>query len=282
MARRKKAYFCWAIVKETVRKFFSDNGLFLASGLSFDLLLYCMPLSLLLVSGLGYTLVGSDQALAWVQETLQNFLPGSQKAFFDALDRIIVNRGPLGLVGFLAFFILSSAVFGSVRIILKTVFRAPAPKSFLRGKFKDFLVMMGVSLLLLLTISVELLDTIIHALGQQIPSLRGLLHRGMSLVTDLLSFVFTAVLFFLLYRFSPSRSLGVPALLVGSLTGAMLFALSKIGFSLYVSVAQSITVLYGALGGFIFFFLWLFYSSTVFVIGAEVCWAYHHLRHISR
>jgi len=278
MGKRKRVFFLWAIVKETVHKFFTDNGLFLASGLSFDLLLYCMPLSLLLVSGLGYTLVGSDQAVAWVHETLQNFLPGSQQAFFDALDGIIINRGPLGLVGFLAFFILTSALFGSVRIILNNVFQAPPPASFLRGKFKDFLVMLGVSLLLFLTISVELLGTIINALSQQIPVLGGLLHRGMTLVTDLLSFVFTAALFFLLYRFSPSQSLGVSALLIGSLTGATLFALSKIAFSVYVSVAQSITVLYGALGGFIFFFLWLFYSSTVFVVGAEVCWAYHHIR----
>ena len=275
MGKRKGVLFCWCVVKETVRKFFKDNGLFLASGLSFDLLLYCMPLSLLLVSGLGYTLVESDQALEWVHEGLQNFLPGSQKAFFDALDGIIINRGPLGLLGFIAFFVLSSAVFGSVRIILNTVFRAPPPKSFLSDKFKDFLVMLGVSLWLLLTISVEVLGTIIDALGQQIPSLQGVLHQGMTLVTDLLSFVFTASLFFLLYRFSPNRALGIPALLVGSLTGAMLFALSKIAFSLYVSMAQSITVLYGALGGFIFFFFWLFYCSTVFVVGAEVCWAFH-------
>jgi len=142
--------------------------------------------------------------------------------------------------------------------------------------------MVAVSLVLLLTISVELLDTIINTLSQQIPSLRRLLHQGMTLVTDLLSFVFTAALFFLLYRFSPSQSLSVPALLVGSLTGASLFALSKIAFSLYVSMAQSITVLYGALGGFIFFFLWLFYSSTVFVLGAEVCWAYQQRRQSSR
>jgi membrane protein len=282
MVRRKRAFFCWAIVKETVRKFFADNGLFLASGLSFDLLLYCMPLSLLFVSGLGYTLVGSDQALTWVHESLQNFLPGSQKAFFDALDGIIINRGPLGLVGFLAFFVLSSAVFGSIRIILNTVFHVPPPASFLREKFKDFLMMLAVSLLLLLTISVELLDTIINTLSQQIPSLRGLLHQGMTLITDLLSFVFTAALFFLLYRFSPSRSLRVPALLVGSLTGSGLFALSKIAFSLYISIAQSITVLYGALGGLIFFFLWLCYSSTVFVVGAEVGWAYQHIRQSSR
>ena len=277
MVRRSKGYLCWAIVKESGRKFFADNGLFLASGLSFDLLLYCMPLSLLLVSGLGYTLVESDQALPWVQESLQNFLPGSQKAFFDALDKIINNRGPLGLVGFLAFFLISSSLFGSIRTILNTIFRITTPGSFLKGKCKDFLVMMAVSVLLLVTISVELLDTIITALSKQLPSAQWLLHTGLRLATNLIGFLFTAALFFLLYRFSPTRSLPVPGLLVGSFTGAGLFALSKIAFSVYVSVAQSITVLYGALGGLIFFFLWLFYSSTVFVVGAEVSWAYYHV-----
>ena len=143
-------------------------------------------------------------------------------------------------------------------------------------------MMFAVSLLLLITISVELLDTIIIALEEQLPAVRGVIHQGWVLVSDLLGFVFTAALFFLLYRFSPTRSLNTPSLLVGSIVGAALFALSKLAFSWYVVFAQSITGLYGALGGFIFFFLWLFYSSTVFIIGAEVSWAYQHIRHSSR
>ena len=58
-------------------------------------------------------------------------------------------------------------------------------------------MMFAVLVLLLATISVELLDTIINALSQQLPSLGGLLHQGMNLITDLLGFVFTAALFFL-------------------------------------------------------------------------------------
>ena len=278
MAHKKKTFFVLAILKETIRKFFADNGLFLASGLSFDLLLYCMPLALLLVSGLGFTLVGSDQALAWVQESFQHFLPVSQKAFFDALTRIISNRGPLGLVGFVAFFVLSSAVFGSIRIILNMVFRVSKPSSLLRGKCKDFLMMVAVSVLLLLTIGIELLDTIINTLGEQHPDFKGVLHQGWELMTDVLGFCFTAALFYLLYRYSPGRTLRPQSLVVGCLTGAALFALSKLAFAWYVFFAQSITGFYGALGGFLFFFLWLFYSSTVFVLGAEVSWAYQHIR----
>ena len=278
MSREKRSYIWWMILKETVKKFFTDNGLFLASGLSFDLLLYCMPLSLLLVSGLGYTLVGSDQALIWVQESLQNLLPGSHIAFFDALTTIVANRGPLGLVGFLLFFVLSSSLFGSVRFVLNRIFCIPKPRTFLRGKMVDFVMMIAVSLFLLLTVSVGLLGPIVKALADQMSPVEGALEGGWSLVTDLLGFVFTAALFFLLYRFSPARTLSNQALLVGCLAGSGLFGFSKLAFSWYVSLAQSITAFYGALGGLIFFFLWLFYSSTVFILGAEVGWSYQKFR----
>ena len=54
--------FTWIIAKKAVRKFFADNGVLLASALAFDLLLYSIPLSLLLISALGYTVVGSARA----------------------------------------------------------------------------------------------------------------------------------------------------------------------------------------------------------------------------
>ena len=33
-------------------------------------------------------------------------------------------------------------------------------------------------------------------------------------------------------------------------------------------------IIYGALAGLIFFYLWLYYTSLVFIIGAEVGWAF--------
>src|SRR5947199_77557 len=55
------------IAWRTVIKFFADNGQFLASGIAFDLLLYCIPFSLLFISALGYALGGDPtQALSLV------------------------------------------------------------------------------------------------------------------------------------------------------------------------------------------------------------------------
>ncbi|MGZ8365904.1 MAG: hypothetical protein ACXW37_06005, partial [Nitrospira sp.] len=57
----------WTILRTMVSKFSRDNGLFLASGLAFSLLLYVIPLALLMISILGYTVLESEQAMEEVQ-----------------------------------------------------------------------------------------------------------------------------------------------------------------------------------------------------------------------
>jgi membrane protein len=56
------------------------------------------------------------------------------------------------------------------------------------------------------------------------------------------------------------------------LSATLLFQLARWGFAWYVSMAQASQVLYGTLGGLMFFFMWLYYASLVFILGAEVAW----------
>jgi uncharacterized BrkB/YihY/UPF0761 family membrane protein len=63
------------VLRMTMRKFAKDNGLFLASGLPFSLLLYAIPLALIMISLLGYTVLESEQALNEVESVIRRFLP---------------------------------------------------------------------------------------------------------------------------------------------------------------------------------------------------------------
>ena len=69
-------------------------------GLAFNLLLYFVPLILLMISVLGYTVLESERAMLEVQSVVRQFLPRSEQAFADNLKAIISDRGLLGLVGF--------------------------------------------------------------------------------------------------------------------------------------------------------------------------------------
>jgi YihY family inner membrane protein len=128
--------------------------------------------------------------------------------------------------------------------------------------------------LLILILGTSWLLTIFQGFAERLPILAPLLQPGWVVAGRLVGFLFTMSLFYALYRFCPARILHRGSLLLATLVGAGLFELSKLAFTWYVVFAQANVALYGALGGFIFFFLWLYYGSTVFIVGAEVGWSY--------
>ncbi len=260
------------ILGRAIIKFFTDNGPFLASGIAFDLLLCCIPFSLLIGSALGYALGGFSQPIEALQAVLQQLLPTTDKIFTENLSVVLANRGLLGLLGFALLFLTSSVTFGSVRIALNTVFQVRKPPGFLSGKAKDILVMLVATGLLILMIALASLLALAKNFGDRIVVIQTVLRPGWLVASTLLGFLFTYALFYLLYRFSPARTLQRPALIVASLTGAGLFELSKLAFAWYVKLAQHNIALYGTFGGLLFFFAWIYYACVVLVLSAEVGW----------
>lgn len=65
----------WRLCIAALRKFFTDGGLMLASALAFNLPLYFIPLSFLMISLLGCTVLDSEQAMNEVRSALKAFVP---------------------------------------------------------------------------------------------------------------------------------------------------------------------------------------------------------------
>lgn len=268
----------WEIASTAFKRFFQANGLFLASGLAFDLLLYCIPLLLLTISILGYTLAGSAEAVARVQEVVHHALPASEKAFADNLAAVIANRGLLGLAAFVLFFLFGSTIFGSARIALNTLFGDTVPRSFFRGKLQDFLVMLLAGSVLLVMVGTFSLLALLRGSVEQWPLFGRLIGPGWTIVVAFIGALFSLALFLLMYRYSPSQSLRWKALVIGAAVGAGLFELSKIAFVWYVEFVKVNVAFYGALGSVIFFCFWLYYACMVFLFGAAVSRAYDERR----
>ncbi len=268
----------WYIIRGAGTKFFSDNGPFLASGLSFDLLLYCLPLPVLFVSVLGYTLIGSQRAFEWVTAIIEQLLPGLDQPFLETLTTLINNRGFLGFTGIFLFLVFGTAVFSSARHVLNQVFKVEKTRSFLTGKCVDLLLMLVLSLLIILIVLMNSVLGFLQTYGENVPMLRGLLSPIWNIVGTVFGFVCLSALFYLFYGFSTPRRLHQTSLIIGSVTATGLFEASKWAFSWYVHLAQMVTAFYGVLSGFIFFFLWIYYASVVFILGAEVVWEYERNR----
>lgn len=252
-----------SVLRDSARRFYSMHGPFLASGLAFDLLLNFIPLLFLIVSTLGYTLAVSDGAIFMVQSFLKDRLPaGSQFSVIDNLPLIASKRNRFGLTGFVLYLFFTTATVGSVRTVLNNLFEIKQSRSFFRGKAVDLLVMLMASGLFVFIAGLSALVAVAR-------TTHGIPLLGIA-VSRLLGLLFTAALLYLLYRFCPAQRIARRGLWTAVATGAVLLELSKRLFGWYISVASGYTILYGALSGFLFLCLWLYYVSLIFILSAVI------------
>ena len=256
--------------------------------------MYCVPLSLLAVSALRFMLASSAEARQRVDEISGFLMPQFHEAFSEYLALIVERRGTLGLAGFGLAFLMGSMTFGSVRTIRNTIFRVESSRSVVHGKifFVDLLMVLLASLLVLLIVGLVSLVTLAQDFRDELRfvddlvgelrygrwNLEMVLEPALIWVGRSVGFFLALALFGLVYRFAPARTITQGGIFLASLAGTVLFELSKEGFRWYVQFAQQTTALYGALSAVLFFLMWLCYVSVVFVMAAEIGWAYQSSR----
>ena len=261
------------IFTDAFRKFCEDDGTFLASGLAFGLLFYCVPIALLSISALSYTIVKSDTALVWVRRISLNLVPHSHDVFDNLVTTVVARRGAVGFFGFIALILASSTTFGSVRLVLNRVFGGRESRGMIHGKLMEIVMMAGTSLLFFAIIWVVYVINLVQSVLADL-WVEKYLHPGIVLAGWVVGFLSVFALFFFMYRFSPSETLTNNALFVASATATCLFQISKWAFGVYLRYAQTTTAIYGALSALVFFFLWLYYASAIFVFSAEIGWVF--------
>ena len=256
------------IVLDAVKGFVDCSGMFLSAGLAFYTLLYCFPLLLLFVSLLGYVLDDSSAALGQVQRIIGSVVPGSERIVADTIEGFVAKRGLLGFLAASGFMLFGTFLFGSIRYVLNEVFEVVDRRSILRGVGADVRAMLGTGGLLALTVGLGSLLVVMFQLASKFPVVVRWLGPGWDVPSRPLSLFFTGTLLYLLYRVAPAKTLGTRGLIAASASGVCLFELSKWAFGFYIETARDYTFFYGALGGLVFFVLWIYYASSVFIFSA--------------
>ncbi len=82
----------------------------------------------------------------------------------------------------------------------------------------------------------------------------------------LCSFLAYAFLYFTL----PNCKVKIRHVCIGAFFAALLFEGAKVGFAFYVPLVPTYTILYGALAVIPLFLIWLYLSSVIFLLGAQI------------
>ena len=251
-----------------------DDLLFLASGISFDLLLAIVPFALLAISGLGYFL--NQSANASVQSVLDvvgRFMPaeGERGGPLElVLSDMIRTRGSVGVVGAVTFLWFSTRLFGSLRSALDRVFGfMHERRGIIAGKWLDVRVTVYSTLLIVAWTA----TSAYLALGRASGPVRGrvtFLGTAEYMGGRLFALVVFVFLFWSLYRYLPSKKVRARTALLAALWTTGMFELARYVFAVYVLALNPASIYTSTLRAIVVVMFWIYYAGIIFTLGGEI------------
>ncbi len=273
---------------QTWKSLGDDDVMFLASGVSFNLLLAVVPFVLLLAS-VSILFLGStpdsaaDVALAFLDRLLPSKSWTEGDHVRDAVRDIARVSGSVTLYSSIGFLWFSTRVFSSMRSVFQRTFDVPNERGILHGKLFDiwcsFLAAIGItaygSLSAYLLAATTRGAAVLTQLGVR-ESVMGPIEYGFGRIV---AFALVVLLCFSAYRLVPNRPIPSHTAWVGSVTTSLLFEVARILFGYYVRTFSPSSLYTGTIATLVVVTLWTYYASLIFIIGAEVAQVVELRRH---
>jgi membrane protein len=268
----------WQFLKDVFTQWMGDEPFLLASSLSYYTLFSLAPLLVIAIAIAGFVF-GREAAQNQIVETIGGLI-GPESA--QAIQRMIENasaKPKTGIIstvlGVVTLLIGAGGVVGQLQTSLNKVWGVE-PKSdqgirvFIRQRFISFAMVLAVGFLLLVSLIVTALLT---AFSQFLGSLIGGAEFVGHLLDVVVSFGFVTLLFAMIYKFVPDVQIRWKDVWIGAALTSILFTIGKFAIGLYLG-SSGVASAYGAAGSLITVLLWVYYSSLIFLLGAEFTQAY--------
>ena len=112
--RLKKILKNFGLLWQALRKFNDDNGFFLSSGITFNILINLIPFIMLLLALVGAYLYNDQEVLNYIRAYFRDMAPALDPKIMKSLMDVIQKRQIVGILGFVGL-LWSSRAFRSTR-----------------------------------------------------------------------------------------------------------------------------------------------------------------------
>ena len=247
------------------RRFKHDDGLRVATALSYTTLLALVPLAAIGLAVLSAFPVFDDIRAELLLDLYSSVLPATQVEIARYFEDLVGNARQLTVVGVLALAATALMLLSTIVNAMNRIWRVVRPRPFALR----FLVYWAVLTFgpLLFGASLTLTDFLhstadtygVSEIGARVPFAAYMVPLAMEIAG-----------FSLLYLVVPNARVDWRHALAGGLVAMILFEALKYGFGFYVSSADSYETVYGALAALPIVLIWLYLIWAVLLIGAEV------------
>lgn len=260
-----------AFAREVWIEFHTDKGTLFAAAISFFGVISLVPLMLLAIGIFGY-FIGSKQAMHQVLLFISDFLPTGTDVLENYLIELSKNASLLSGIGLLGLLWAGTQVFVIIQQVMNIALGSIRHVGFLRGRGMALVLVIVAGALFVLSIGITSLLAAVRELQPDYFAVRiGLIWRFSGIIV---SFIISVLAFTFIYKFTPTKSIGIRGPTFGGITAGFLFEGAKYVFKWYITSVPNFSRVYGSLGGVIVLIIWIYYMSLITVIGAEVASVY--------
>jgi membrane protein len=271
----------WQVLKFTGNGYIEDNCLSRGAAIAYYTVFSLAPVLIIVIAIAGF-FFGEDAARGALVDEISSLM-GRQGG--EAIQTMIASAGQqnrsgwAGVVGLVTLVITASGVFSELQASLNAIWRAKprlgTVSRLVRARLASLGLVMTLGFLLLTSLVVS---TALSAVGSWLDGI----FPGAQVLVRILSFLISlglvALLFTLIYKVLPDTSLAWRDVIAGAVATAVLFNIGKFAIGLYLS-SSSVASSFGAAGAFALLLLWIYYSSQIFLIGAEFTRAWADIIH---
>ena len=193
----------------------------------------------------------------------------------ETLEGVADVSGPLAIVGLVGMAWAGSAMFGAVRKSLNIAWDTDVHRPVVQQKLVDLGLVLGLGVLLAASVAgTGALRTLQALSDDALGPLSGSGGLFWAVLPLFLPAIFTFAIFALMYVYVPNVSTPFREIWPGAVLATVLFELLKNLFALYVANFNNYAGAYGALGILLLFLLWIYLTSTILLVGAELAAEY--------
>ena len=261
----------WGVLKSAFAGYNEDNALSRGAAIAYYTVTSIAPV-LVIVIAIAGLVFGADAARGAIVDQIGGLMGKQGAEAIQAMIQGAANKKSgfiatgLGVVFLL---ITASGVFSEMQAALNAIWRVQPEGGTVSRLVKARLAGLGLVATLGFLLLVSLvISTALSALGGYLNGL----FPGAELIVRILSFaisyVLVSVLFAAIYKVLPDKHIEWEDVTVGALATGALFTAGKFAISAYIG-SSTMATSYGAASSLIVILVWIYYSSQIFLFGAE-------------
>ena len=267
-ALRARVHF----IKDVVNEFLTDNCPQLAASISFYLLLSLFPLTLGVLSVIGF-FTTSNETESRVIQAISGFLPLPGEDITNYIEGVNSSPGTTSIIATIGLLWGGSSVFNAIRKSLNTAWGVRKTRHFLVERAIEVGMMIGGGTLLMISFS---MTTALSVFPKNDLTFAGSSFFNVNLFSHALLILLTIGLafatFLLLYKFIPNAQVRWGDVWVGALLAAVGFEIVKQVFVWYATAHYALV--YGPIGTVIGLLVWTYASALILLFCAKLTSVY--------